>query len=201
MEEIKIVKSDELSMARLESKNSIAFGVLLAIFGMFAIMSPVFSGISTTFIVGALLFVTGIFETVFAFKQDSFGKGALKFIFGGLFNSDSIIVPAFASRNFDALLRLARRMSYARTKLSLEPIMDFRQKFYNVEISLKKAVQLASLTLYREKIAKFGKNKDSLEEINPTKVELLYLPFHLENYFYQDSVLNSVTLEKRMLED
>jgi uncharacterized membrane protein HdeD (DUF308 family) len=84
MEKIKIVRSDKLSMARLESKNSIAIGVLLAILGMFAIMSPVFSGISTTFMVGALLFVTGVFETVFAFKQDSFGKGTLKFIFGGL---------------------------------------------------------------------------------------------------------------------
>ena len=84
MEKIKIVKSDELSMARLESKNSIAIGVLLAALGMLAIMSPVFSGISTTIMVGVLLFATGIFETVFAFKQDSFGKGALKFIFGGL---------------------------------------------------------------------------------------------------------------------
>jgi uncharacterized membrane protein HdeD (DUF308 family) len=52
--------------------------------GMFAIMSPVFSGISTTIMVGVLLFAAGIFELVFAFKQDSFGKGALKFLLGVL---------------------------------------------------------------------------------------------------------------------
>lgn len=85
MEKIKIIRSsDELSMARLESKNSIALGVLLAVFGILAIVSPVFSGLSTTVMVGALLLATGILEIVFAFKQDSFGKGVLKFIFGGL---------------------------------------------------------------------------------------------------------------------
>ena len=84
MEKIKIVKSDELIMARLESKNSLAIGVLLAVIGLLAIMAPLFTGMTITIMVGVLLFATGIFETVFAFKQDSFGKGALKFIFGGL---------------------------------------------------------------------------------------------------------------------
>ncbi len=125
----------------------------------------------------------------------------MRFIFGGLFNSDSIVVPAFSSRNFDAVLRLARRMSYAKNKFQLKPVNNFKENYHNVEISLKEAIQLASLTLYREYISKFGKSKDGLEEINPRKVELIYLPFHLKNYFYLDSVLNSVTLEKRMIED
>jgi uncharacterized membrane protein HdeD (DUF308 family) len=90
MERIKIIKSGELSMARLESKNSIAIGVLLVIIGMFAIMSPVFIGISLTYLVGALLFISGIFEIIYAIKEDSLGKNVLKFIFGGL----SIVIGA-----------------------------------------------------------------------------------------------------------
>jgi uncharacterized membrane protein HdeD (DUF308 family) len=95
MEKINIVRSEELSMARMESKNSVAIGVLLVALGMLAIMSPVFTGVSTTIFVGAILLVTGILEIVFAFKQDSFGKGALKFILGGL--SIAAAIALFAS--------------------------------------------------------------------------------------------------------
>lgn len=84
MEKVKILRSDELSMARLASKNSIAIGVLLAVLGILAIMSPVFTGLSLTFMVGVLLFASGIFEIIFALKEDTLGKGVLKFIFGGL---------------------------------------------------------------------------------------------------------------------
>jgi len=107
MEKVKIIRSsDQLSMARLESKNSIALGVLLAVFGIFAIMSPVFSGLSTTVMVGALLLVTGILETVFAFKQDSFGKGALKFVFGGLSIVAGIAIFASPPQGMEVLTKI-----------------------------------------------------------------------------------------------
>lgn len=103
MERIKIVTSDVLGVARSESKNSIAIGILLAILGMFAIMSPLFSGMSLTFMVGALLFVTGIFEIIFAFQEDTFGKGVLKFIFGGLSLAAGIAIFATPSEGLEVL--------------------------------------------------------------------------------------------------
>jgi uncharacterized membrane protein HdeD (DUF308 family) len=84
MEDIKIVESKEMLYARQASKNSVAIGILLTVLGIFAIMSPVFTGIAVTSLVGVLLVAAGIVEIIFAFKSDSFGKGALKFIFGGL---------------------------------------------------------------------------------------------------------------------
>lgn len=84
MENIEIVESKEILAARQASKNSVAIGILLAVLGIFAIMSPMFTGIAVTVLVGVLLVAAGIVEIIFAFKSDSFGKGILKFIFGGL---------------------------------------------------------------------------------------------------------------------
>jgi uncharacterized membrane protein HdeD (DUF308 family) len=53
--------------------------------------------------VGALLFITGVFETVFAFKQDSFGKGALKFLFGGLSITAGIVLFAVPAEGMGIL--------------------------------------------------------------------------------------------------
>jgi uncharacterized membrane protein HdeD (DUF308 family) len=126
MEKIKIIKSDELSMARLESKNSIAIGVLLAIIGMFAIMSPVFTGISLTFMVGALLAATGIFEIIFAFKEDTFGKGVLKFIFGGLSIAAGIVIFATPSSSMAFLSIILIVYFFASGILSI--VVAFQQK-------------------------------------------------------------------------
>ena len=63
---------------------SFVFGAVLVTLGIFAVMSPLFSGIATAVLVGLLLFTGGIIETIFAFKAPSFGKGVLVFLFGGL---------------------------------------------------------------------------------------------------------------------
>jgi uncharacterized membrane protein HdeD (DUF308 family) len=89
---MKIVESEEILAARQASKNSVAIGLLLTVLGIFAIMSPVFTGVAVTVMVGMLLVSAGIVEIIFAFQSDSFGEGALKFIFGGLSIVAGIII-------------------------------------------------------------------------------------------------------------
>ena len=71
-------------VARRASSASLAFGLLLAVLGVFAAMAPLFTGITVTVIVGMLLFVGGVVQGVHAFQSDSFGKGALRFAMGAL---------------------------------------------------------------------------------------------------------------------
>ncbi len=80
-------------------------------------------------------------------------------------------IPAFNSQNYDGLLRVARRMSYAFNKLELEPVIASTEQFQPVEVNIKEAIQQSSLLLYKE-----------------------------QNYFYLDTILESITFEKNMIE-
>ena len=81
---IDIAGRDVLAAARQASRSSFVFGAVLVTLGIFAVMSPLFSGIATAVLVGLLLMTGGIIETIFAFRAPSFGKGVLVFLFGGL---------------------------------------------------------------------------------------------------------------------
>jgi len=76
--------STEMLGARQASKNGVAIGALLAVLGVLAIMAPLMSGIAVTVMIGILMIAAGIMQTFFAFKAESFGKGVLVFLFGGL---------------------------------------------------------------------------------------------------------------------
>ncbi len=76
--------SDALLAGREAAQSSILFGVMLVILGMFAVMAPVFSGITVTLMIGSVLVFAGGIETYYAFQAPSFKDGALKFLFGGI---------------------------------------------------------------------------------------------------------------------
>ena len=78
------IGSTEMLVAREASKNGIAIGALLAVLGVLAMMAPLMSGIAVTVMIGILMIAAGIMQTFFAFKAESFGKGVLVFLFGGL---------------------------------------------------------------------------------------------------------------------
>ena len=68
-------------------KNSgmvITIGVVLLIFGILAILSPLVAGLSIAITIGILLIIGGIGQLFFAFKVGSTGKGILTFILGAL---------------------------------------------------------------------------------------------------------------------
>jgi uncharacterized membrane protein HdeD (DUF308 family) len=74
----------EMLIARQASTNITAFGAVLMALGIFAVLAPLFSGIAITVMIGMLLLISGMVEAFLAFKSDSFGKGALRFLFGAL---------------------------------------------------------------------------------------------------------------------
>ena len=78
------IGSAEMLEAREASKSGIAIGALLAVLGVLAMMAPLISGIAVTVLVGILMIAGGLMQTFFAFKAESFGKGVLVFLFGGL---------------------------------------------------------------------------------------------------------------------
>ena len=84
MSDLQNVKSSEMLVARQASKHSIVFGAVLTVLGIFAVLAPMFTGVAVTVLVGMLLLASGIVEVIFAFQADSFGKGVLRFLFGGL---------------------------------------------------------------------------------------------------------------------
>lgn len=89
--------------ARQVSRASIAFGAVLSVLGVFAVLAPLFSGIAVTVLVGMLLLTAGVIEVIFAFKADSFGKGVLRFLFGGLGVLAGMVIFATTARSLGVL--------------------------------------------------------------------------------------------------
>lgn len=66
------------------SRTGTIYGIATIIFGVLAMFMPMVAGLTATTLVGVLLIAAGIARTIFAFKAESFGKGLLVFLFGGL---------------------------------------------------------------------------------------------------------------------
>lgn len=98
-----VTGSDLLLIARQQSRASLVFGIVLVSLGVFAIMAPLFSGITTAVLVGMLLVAGGVVEGIFAFKAPSFGKGLLQFLFGGLAVVAGVLVLSQPGRGLGAL--------------------------------------------------------------------------------------------------
>ncbi len=65
-------------------RGSMLWGFLIVILGLFAMMSPAMSGVAVALMLGTLLIIAGTGGVIFAFNSNSFGEGALKFVFGGI---------------------------------------------------------------------------------------------------------------------
>ena len=63
--------SDLVLAARQVSRSSFVFGVVLVTLGVFAVMAPLFAGITTAVFIGLLMVAGGAAETAFAFKAPS----------------------------------------------------------------------------------------------------------------------------------
>ena len=66
------------------TRGNMLWGFLLVILGLFAMMTPAISGIATTFMLAALLLISGLAMVIYSFSSESFGKGVLRFLFGGI---------------------------------------------------------------------------------------------------------------------
>ncbi len=73
---------------------TVAVGVALTIMGLLAIMAPLFTGAAVTILVGILMLAAGITRGVFAFRAQTFGKGALMFLLGGIVALGGVLLLA-----------------------------------------------------------------------------------------------------------
>jgi len=60
------------------------FGIVLLILGILAICTPMVAGTAVSTMVAILLMAAGIVRMLWAFRAESFGKGVLAFLLGGL---------------------------------------------------------------------------------------------------------------------
>lgn len=59
-------------------------GIIVLILGTLSIMSPLVAGTAVATLVGVLLVAAGITRVLWAFKAETFGRGALVFLLGGV---------------------------------------------------------------------------------------------------------------------
>lgn len=62
----------------------IGLGVLLIALGTLAVLAPLVTGIAIETLIGALFFIGGIAEVIYAFRAATWGAGLLSFASGGL---------------------------------------------------------------------------------------------------------------------
>ncbi len=121
-------------------------------------------------------------------------------LLGGLGQPDKLVIPALRSFNFEAMIRLGERMSAAITRIPTVSVESMDERFLSVRVSLTEAVALAEMMVCRKWIS-LGREMTGPEtEIKPLQAGLIFVPFRLENYFYVDSVLNAISMEKTLLD-
>ncbi len=136
-----------------------------------------------------------------SFKIPEILQARLEPLFGGIRKSDRLVVPAFAVTNYEAAYRLAKKMSAASPQLDLVPVETFDLRFRAVDLCLDKALALADILIYRAQLERQNtlKSKDESIVFHAEQVALFYSPFHPDNYFMVDSVINAITFEKNLV--
>lgn len=95
--------NDVATEIRQSAGATTSFGILLAFLGMIAWMTPLFSGLTITIMIGMLMLFGGIAGTVYSFQSPSFKEGMWKFLFGGLTLLFGIVIIAFPGEGLGAL--------------------------------------------------------------------------------------------------
>lgn len=86
--------SDWAEEAKKHAGWLVVLGVLTIVMGVFAMMSPLLSGLGVSIMIGIPLVIGGVARTISAFRAGSFGQGALAFI-GGILTFVAGIVLVF----------------------------------------------------------------------------------------------------------
>ncbi len=120
----------------------------------------------------------------------------LQKMFGGIHRSDRLVIPAFKTQNFDALFRLAKRMSAAVPRLEMETVEMLDNRFVPVSVSPDEAALMSEVIIFRQGFAQKQRSAAEPAAFVPEDIGLIFVPFHPEHYFYVDSVINAITFEK-----
>lgn len=138
------------------------------------------------------------FFPFWSFRLSDSQRKEIQILFGGIYQSEFLVVPAFRIANFEAMYRLSKRISSALPQIALEELDNFGSGYGSVTVGPGEASALAEIIIYRERLSRFGPNQSSPMKFLPQEMFLFFAPFHLENYFYVDSVLRAVTFEKNL---
>jgi len=125
---------------------------------------------------------------------------AVRRVFGGLYRSSQLVIPAISIPSFEAVFRLAKRMSSAITQIPSDSVEGFNSRFLPVTLALSEAQMLAEVIVFRDQVRRNSKATFADINLHPTGAKLVYIPFHPEHYFFVDSILNAVTIEKALVE-
>ncbi|MDX9856883.1 MAG: hypothetical protein RBT76_03750 [candidate division Zixibacteria bacterium] len=120
-------------------------------------------------------------------------------MFGGVYRSNRLVVPAFRLPNFEAAYRLTQRMSAAINQIDTELIYTYHQRFRPVTLGPSEAIVHAEIMIYRARVGKAPHVDIGDIRFKPSSAQIVYLAFHEEAYFFVDSVLNAVTFEKNLV--
>jgi len=134
-----------------------------------------------------------------SFKIPAAEASAVRGLFGGIYHSDRLVIPAFRVKNFEAVYKLAKRMSAASARIDLVPVDQFSPQFESVGLSMTEALTLAEIIIYRAMVARNDSVTPDNTEFNPLDVSLIYIPFQPQSYYYVDTVLGAITFEKALL--
>ncbi len=123
----------------------------------------------------------------------------LQRLFGGIYQSNQLLIPGFRMRNLEAMFRLCKRMSSIAPKLPLGPCEKLAEKHLPVTISAEEAMTLVEVIWKRETVGRDLARSKAAPPFRPTEISLLFAPFHSEQYFFVDSISGAVTFERGSL--
>ncbi|MCM2271603.1 MAG: hypothetical protein NDJ18_03485 [candidate division Zixibacteria bacterium] len=108
---------------------------------------------------------------------------------------DRFLIPAFEMRNAETTFRLIRRMSTAIDHIAYERAAEPLANAVPASRSIDAALTFIEIHWYRrsaESVVPTGAFKQS----PPSSIQLIYIPFREDQYFFVDAVLGAVTFEK-----
>jgi uncharacterized membrane protein HdeD (DUF308 family) len=73
---------------------SMLLGIMLVVLGVFALGSPLITGLAVAYTVGFLILISGVGQTFHAFQAESWQDGILKFLLGALGIVAGVLVVA-----------------------------------------------------------------------------------------------------------
>jgi ribosomal protein S27E len=142
----------------------------------------------------------GEFFPFWSFRIPDSETAEIKRLFGGIYRSDWLTIPAFRVPNFEALYRLSKRLSAAVPQIDMSPVSGLGTRYLPVTLSAKEAERLTGVIIHRRRIKSDANCSRSDIDFRPAQVRLLYIPFRAEHYFFVDSILGAITFEKAMIQ-
>ncbi len=124
----------------------------------------------------------------------------LKRLFGGLHDSDQLVIPAFRTTAFDGLYRLTKRVSAALPNVATVPLTGFKDQLRPASLHPEEARLLADVIVRRAELDHQSSQDADDIDFHQVTCRLIYLPFRAETYFYVDSLMHSVTFEKKLID-